>query len=248
MFKKINILLVLLLLFISVTAISAADDVDMNLTSDESNVDAVEVSNIHEDVLNSEYTVDSSNYGTYFDNGGNLKDNVKSGDTIKISGSFSNKNFIFNKTVNVVGESSNSLSNSVFTFLNGASGSSISNLKITNNADMSYGIFLNSASNCVIKDCTIVNKGKSSYPICLGNGANYNNVTDNKLTTSGADYGHCPRSTPTLLVSGSHNNYIAGNDLYVDDANAIYLSSYNGGPISGGDSNFNIIYKCFIND
>ena len=167
MFKKINILLVLLLLFISVTAISAADDVDMNLTSDESNVDAVKASDIPEDVLNSEYTVDSSNYGTYFDNDGNLKDNVKSGDTIKISGSFSNKNFIFNKTVNVVGESSNSMSNSVFTFLNGASGSSISNLKITNNADMSYGIFLNSASNCVIKDCTIVNEGRSSYPICL---------------------------------------------------------------------------------
>lgn len=243
MFKKINILLILLLIFISIAAISAADDVDMNLTSDESNVNAVEASNIPEDVLNSEYTVDSSNYGTYFDNDGNLKDNVKSGDTIKISGSFSNKNFIFNKTVNVVGESSNSMSNSVFTFLNGASGSSISNLKITNNADMSYGIFLNSASNCVIKDCTIVNKGRSSYPICLGNGANYNNVTGNKLTTSGADYGHGTRSTPTLLVSGSHNNYIAGNDLYVDDANAIYLSNYNGGPISGGDSNFNIIYN-----
>jgi parallel beta-helix repeat protein len=243
MFKKFNILLILLLLLISITAISAADDVDMNLTSDESNLDTVEVSNISDEVLSAEYSLSESDYGNYFDNDGNLKDNVNSGDTLRLSGSFSNKNFIFNKAVNVVGESSNSMSNSVFTFLNGASGSSISNLKISNDADMSYGIFLNSASNCVIKDCTIVNKGKSSYPICLANGANYNNVTGNSLKTSGADYGHGTRSTPTLLVSGSHNNYIADNDLQVDDANAIYLSSYNGGPISGGDSNFNTIYN-----
>jgi len=242
MFKKINILLILLLLFISIAAISAADDVDMNLTSDENNLDTVEASDIPDEVLTSEYSVSESNYGDYFDSNGNLKDNVNSGDTIKFSGSFSNKNFIFNKTVNVIGESSNSMSNSVFTFLNGASGSSVSNLKITNNADMCYGIFLNSASNCIIKDCIIVNKGKSSYPICLANGANHNNVTSNSLKTSGADYGHGTRSTPTLLVSGSHNNYIAGNDLQVDDANAIYLSSYSGGPVTGGDSNFNFIY------
>ncbi|MBR4447309.1 right-handed parallel beta-helix repeat-containing protein [Methanobrevibacter sp.] len=242
MLKKLNILLILLLLFISITAIGATEDADMNLTS-ENNLDTIEVCDISDEISASEYSVSESNYGNYFDANGNLKDNVKSGDTIKFSGSFSNKNFIFNKTVTVIGESSNSMSNSVFTFLNGASGSSISNLKITNNVDMSYGIFLNSASNCVIKDCTIVNKGKSSYPICLANGANYNNVTGNNLKTSGADYGHGTRSTPTLLVSGSHNNYIASNDLQVDDANAIYLSSYSGGPITGGDSNFNIIYN-----
>ena len=242
MFKKFNILLILLLIFMSVAAVSAADDIDMNLTSDENNIDAVGVSD-GEDILSAEYEVTNGNYGNYFDNNGNLKDNVNAGDTIKFSGSFSNKNFTFNKAVNVVGQSSNSMSNSVFTFLNGASGSSISNLKITNNVDMSYGIFLNSASGCVIKDCTIVNKGRSSYPICLANGANHNNVTGNILKTSGADYGHGTRSTPTLLVSGSHNNYIADNDLQVDDANAIYLSNFNGGPVTGGDSNFNVIYN-----
>ena len=243
MFKKINILLILLLLFISVTAVSAVDDGDMNLTSDENDLDAIGVSDIPEEILNSEYTVTNGDYGTYFNNDGTLKDNVKSGDTIKLSGSFSNRNFTFNTKVNVVGVNSD-IKSSVFTFLSGASGSSISNLKITNiDSDMHYGIFLNSASNCVISGCTIINKGKSSYPICLANGANYNNVTDNILKTSGADYGHGTRSTPTLLVSGSHHNYIANNDLEVWDANAIYLSSFSGGPVTGGDSNYNVIYN-----
>ena len=31
--------------------------------------------------------------------------------------------------------------------------------------------------------------------------------------------------------------------MEADDANGIYLSSYSGGPLKGGDSNFNIIYK-----
>ncbi len=246
MFKKFSILLILSLLFISVAAVSAAEDIDMNLTSDENNLDTVEVSDVPEEVLAEEYSVTSDSYGTYFDNNGNLKDNVKSGDTLKFSGSFSGKNFIFNRTVNVVGDKSYTMTNSMFTFLNGASGSTVSNLKIINDVDFTYGIFLNSASNCVIKGCTITNQGQSSFPICLGNEANYNNVTDNVLTTSGAFYGHGTRSTPTLLVSGSHYNYIANNKLFVDDANAIYLSSYpgtGGSPLKGGESNFNIIYN-----
>ena len=42
MFKKINIILILSLLFISVTAVSAVEDADMNLTSDEIIVDNLE--------------------------------------------------------------------------------------------------------------------------------------------------------------------------------------------------------------
>ncbi|MDO5814478.1 MAG: right-handed parallel beta-helix repeat-containing protein, partial [Methanobrevibacter sp.] len=250
MFKKINILLILLLLFISVTAVSAVDDGDMNLTSDENDLYTIGVQDISlseekvdidSDILSeSSVTINNGNYGNYFGDDGVYKGDASE---ITLSGSISSKNFIFNKTVVVSGDNSNNLENSVLTFLSGASGSSISNLKITNNVNEKYGIFLNSASNCVIKGCTIVTEGKSSYPICLGNDANHNNVTDNVLTTSGAFYGHGTRSTPTLLVSGSHYNYIANNEFHVDDANAIYLSSYVGGPLKGGNSNFNVIYN-----
>lgn len=231
----------------SVAAVSAVDDVNDTVGSDEVISDSLEsdyqedvslsVEEVQEDLSASQVTINSGNYNTYFDSNGKYKGD--SSDLV-FSGSFSGKNFTFEKPVTISGTGS-SFSDSIFTLLSGASGSTVSNLKITNNKDWTYGIFLNSASNCIIKDCTITNVGKSSYPICLGNGANYNNVTGNALKTSGADYGHGTRSTPTLLVSGSHHNILANNTMEVDDANAIYLSSYNGGPLAGGDSNYNLI-------
>ena len=260
MFKKFNILLILsLLIFISVSAVSAVEDGDVNLTSDEVHLDTIEVSDIQDEVsldeesnlntveeenilTSNEYTVTSSNYGTYFDDNGNVKSIVNSGDTIKLSGSFSSKKFIFNKTVNVVGENSD-MKNSIVTLLNGASGSIVSNLKIINTNEETYGIFLNGVSNCLVKQCNIDNNGRSSYPICVGNNANYNNITDNHLKTSGVNYGHGTRSTPALVLSGSHYNTLSNNFIEVDDANAIYLSVYNGGPLNGGNSNYNLIFN-----
>jgi len=247
MFKKFNILIILLLLLISITAVGAVDEVNDVVSSDEVIADNLEsdyqedaslsVDDVQEDLSAGSVTINNGNYNTYFDNNGKYKGDSSD---LTFSGSFSGKNFTFEKPVTISGSDS-SFSDSIFTLLSGASGSTVSNLKITNNKDLTYGIFLNSASNCVIKDCTITNVGKSSYPICLGNGANYNNVTGNALKTSGADYGHGTRSTPTLLVSGSHHNILANNTMEVYDANAIYLSSYNGGPLAGGDSNYNLI-------
>ena len=269
MSKKINICLVLLLLLVSVGAVSAAESLnETNVVGNEAIYDAVDVSsdvnsnhNSNEvltvddsqnQLESSSHTITDENYNQYFDLKGNLvSSNVKEGDTINLDGHFSSKNFIFNKKINVVGTSSNNMKNSMISLLSGASGSSISNLNIANTKAETYGIFLNSASNCVIQGCTIKNTGRASYAICVANGANHNNVTDNDLKTYGITYGHGTRSTPTLLVSGSHYNYIANNKVEVDDANGIYLSSYDGGPIKGGVSNFNIIYNntvmCNIN-
>ena len=269
MSKKINICLVLLLLLVSVGAVSAAESLnETNVVGNEAIYDAVDVSsdvnsnhNSNEVLTvddsqnrleSSSHTITDANYNQYFDLKGNLvSSKVNEGDTINLDGNFSSKNFIFNKKINVVGTSSNNMKNSMITFLSGASGSSISNLNIANTKAETYGIFLNSASNCVIQGCTIKNTGRASYAICVANGANHNNVTDNDLKTYGITYGHGTRSTPTLLVSGSHYNYIANNKVEVDDANGIYLSSYDGGPIKGGVSNFNIIYNntvmCNIN-
>ena len=269
MSKKINICLVLLLLLVSIGAVSAVENLnETNAVGNGAIYDTVEVSSDvntnhnSNDVLtvedsqnqleSSSHTINDANYNQYFDLKGNLvSSKVNEGDTINLDGNFSSKNFIFNKKINVVGTSSNNMKNSMISLLSGASGSSISNLNIANTKAETYGIFLNSASNCVIQGCTIKNTGRASYAICVANGANHNNVTDNDLKTYGITYGHGTRSTPTLLVSGSHYNYIANNKVEVDDANGIYLSSYDGGPIKGGVSNFNIIYNntvmCNIN-
>ena len=254
MVKKINIFLVLLLLILSISAVSAAADSDMmsgNETISDSSYysDGILSSDVEDNELLTagSHIVTSSNYNNYFSSKGQLISSaVNAGDTLKIDGSFSGKEFKFDKAVNVVGTSTNDMKNCVFTFYNSASGSTISNLKIANTQDGKYGIFLNNASNCIIQGCIINNTGMSSYDICIANQANYNNVSNNVLTSYGITYGHGTRSTPSLLLSDAHHNYIGDNVITCDDANAIYLSSYSGGPLTGGESNFNTIHNNVI--
>ena len=253
MIKKINIFLVLLLLLISISAVSAADDANSTVLSSNDAVDIAASdgdSLLFSDVASEElltssvHIVNSSSYYDYFTSKGVLIDSsINEGDTLQIDGSFSGKEFIFRSPVNVVGTSTNNLKECIFTFYEGASGSTISNLKIANTNEYSYGVFLNGAQNCTIKGCIINNTGASSYPICVANNANYNNVSDNVLNTYGRTYGHGTRSTPALLLCNAHYNYIGNNHIACDDANGIYLSSFEGGPLKGGESTFNTIYN-----
>ena len=248
MVKKINILVVLLLLLVSITAVSAADDLNETVDSepiDEEVIDNVLTSVGDEEVIASGFhTVDKNNYSSYFDaRNGELKDSVNEGDTINFEGDFSDIQFNFKKPVNIVGNDNNKLVNCMFTFSDGASGSSIANLNICNTNEATYGIFLNGVNNCIVQNCFINNTGASSYAICLANNAKYNNVTYNNFNAYGITYGHGTRSTSPVLISGAHHNYIANNIVGCDDANGIYLSSYSGGPLRGGDSNFNIIFN-----
>lgn len=247
MFKKISIFIFLFLLLLAIGTVSAVDDVNITSSNNDVGSDVLEMSDCQEDInilSKSSHTVNSGNYNNYFDGNGNLNStSVKEGDTIILNGDFSKKNFIFNKKLNIEGGSANSLNGVKVILLSGASNSTVSNLKITNNDDFEYGIFLNGASYCVISNCVIKNKGKSSFPIVLGNGANHNNVTNNKLTTHGITYGHGTRSTSPMLISGSHYNYIANNMIHSADANGIYLSDYKTEVVSGGKSNYNTIFN-----
>lgn len=251
MFKKINFILVLLLLLVSVGAVSAADDLNETVGSDGAVFDEISsedalTSNDDGETYSSEsssYTVNASNYNTYFNSKGEATSSVKSGDIINIDGKFNNKNFTFKTPVNIIGAESNDLKNCVFTFYGEASGSNISSLKIANTLDYHYGIFLNGANNCLITGCDIYNKGQSSYTVCVANNANYNNVTNNKLATWGVREGYASWSIPPVVLTGAHYNYIANNDINCGDVNGIYLSSFSGGPLKGGYSNFNMIYN-----
>ena len=248
--KKTKIFLVLLLLLVSVGAVSAADDTNDIISSNDNvsdvsfDLDVLTSDDVvNEDVLSYDsHTIADDNYYSYFNNKGNLiSTSVKENDTLIISGELKDKNFIIQKSVNIMGADDVKLQNCMFTLSGGASGSSISNLNIYNTKETTYGIFLNGVSKCVIHDCFIRNTGASSYTICIANDANYNNVTNNVLQTYGITYGHGSRSTSPLIISGAHYNYIADNDIQCDDANGIYLSKFSGGPLKGGDSNFNII-------
>ena len=252
MIKKINIFLVLLLLFISVSAVSAMDDDNLtDVTGSEAIDDTLEVSvenldsNSDEVLKSASHTITSDNYNQYFDSKGKLvSTKINSGDTLNFDGSFSDAKFTFEKQVNIVGTSSNKMKNVMFSLLKGSSGSSISNLNIVNNKAEYSGVFLNAVSNCTVQNCLINNTGRASYCIAVVNGATFNNIIDNDLKAYGITYGHGTRSTPPLLLSGSHYNYVANNHVEADDANAIYLSSFDASPIHpGGISNFNTIYN-----
>ena len=260
MIKKINILLVLLLLVLSISAVSAADDANSTVMSSNEATDIVasdESVLLSSDAGDNElltsavHVVNSSNYRNYFTSKGVFIDSsINKGDILKFDGKFSGSKdgleFKFGSPVNIVGSSTNDMKECIFTFTEGASGSTISNLKIANVNDYHYGIFLNGANDCTIQGCFINNTGQSSYTICVANNAQNNNVSNNVLSAYGITYGHGTRSTPPLLLSGAHYNYIGGNQIYCDDANGIYLSSYEGGPLKGGESTFNIIYNNII--
>ena len=219
--KKISFILALLLLLVTIGTVSAADDLNDTIASDDK---AILEEVTQEDVLTSNsHTINKTNYDSYFNpSTGELKDStINDGDTINLDGSFSNVNFVFNKSVNIVGTSKNSLKGCTVTLNNGASGSSISMLNIYNSAQYKYGIFLNGATNCLVQGCFVNNTGASAYAICLGNGANYNNITNNNFHEYGITYGHGTRSTSPILISGSHYNYIANNDITCWDANGI---------------------------
>ena len=187
--------------------------------------------------------MNSSTYSNYFNKGNFISSSINAGDTLQIDGNFKDTNFTFRNPVKIVGTSTNNMKNCVFSFYEGASGSTISNLKITNTKTYYYGIFLNGASNCTIQGCIINNTGSSSYTICVANNANYNTVSNNVLNTYGSTYGHGTRSTPPVLLCNAHYNHIENNYITCEDANAIYLSSFEGGPLKGGVSTFNTIFN-----
>lgn len=238
-------LAIFLVSLFAVSAVGAADNNVTNISNfDNENLEVIDVKMSDEISSSNSHNIDSDNYNTYFNNEGVLKSNVVSdNDTINIVDNFSEKKFIFNKPINVVGFSSNNFKNCIFTFNAEASGSNISNLNIFNTKDNNIGIFLNGASNCLINNCFINNTGKESFAICVANGANNNSITNNKLTAYGKTYGHGTRSTTPLLISGSDYNFISNNIINCDDANGIYLSRFEYQYIDVGLSNYNIIYN-----
>ena len=244
-YKKGLVFLCLIICLFSIASVCASDINETVVANEDQSEELISVENQTDETLSSNsHNINTDNYDDYFDNEGKLISlNINDGDTVYIEGTFNTKNFIFNKSVDIIGLDYNYLKNCMFTFNGASSGSIISNLNIFNTKETTYGIFLNGTSNCVITNCFINNTGASSYAVCVANNANHNNITNNNLNAYGITYDQGTRSTSPLLVNGAHYNYIANNQIGCDDANAIYLSSYSGGLLKGGNSNFNWIYN-----
>ena len=125
MSKRINILLVSLLLLLSIGAVSAAniengtDFISTEATQGTLDVSADEGMGLSSNVVDSDnlkassHTITDANFNQYFDKDGNVVSSaIKEGDTIILDGSFSSKSFTFKKPIHVVGTSTNSMKNS----------------------------------------------------------------------------------------------------------------------------------------
>ena len=156
MIKKLNIVLILfVLLIVSLGAVSAADNVNETLGTNE-------ISQGDEILTASQHTVTSSNYNSYFSGSGELIGSaVNTGDTLTLSGDFSGKDFIINKNITVAG-SGGTITNGIVKLTSGASGSAVHDLKIRNTEDFHQGIYLLGATNCAIYNNNIVNNIKVS--------------------------------------------------------------------------------------
>ena len=79
----------------------------------------------------SEYTVSEDNYDEYFDENDHIKDTVVDGDTLVLTGDFNDKNFRINKNITLTSNGV-TIYNGTVSLITGASGSTVSNLKIIN--------------------------------------------------------------------------------------------------------------------
>lgn len=196
------------------------------------------------------FTVDVNNYDNYFDEDGNLKDNVENGYTLILTGDFNEKSFIINKNITFTGNGA-TIYKGVVVLVKGASGSTVSNLKIINlDCTDKQGIILNEVTNCLIKNNNITCSGASSFPIALNPGSNNNVISDNILKAGGISLEGSTKSTCGLVLGGANYNLIKNNYIEVDDANGIYFSEYGSGAFVGGKSNNNIVLnntvKCMV--
>ena len=242
MVKKIKFSLILLLLvFITLGAVSAAEDVnttaDNNLISD---------SAVSYEPISYNYFSDSDIMTasvSHSVSSCNLKSSsVNSGDTMNLDGSFSGKKFILNKQLNVVGTSTNSMRDCTVVLLSEASGSTVSHLNIVNNGVDKQGVFIVGATNCNVHDNKITCSGVSSFPIALNPGSHHNIISNNIISSSG-DTGIHNKSLCSIVFGGANYNTISNNQISVEDANAIYGSAYDSGAFIGARSYNNVVFN-----
>ena len=230
----------------NVSEISIDDNINLDKTLNELNIneDTVNNNSIHTITEDNYYDyfkdagfIDGSNY-TYYNSSNLINHNVKVGDTLDLSGEFRNKSFIFTKSLTITSSLNNAyLYDCQIAFLNSNTCSSyISNLNIENHVDEKTAILSMNSSNIIILNNNIFSTGRSAYPIFLSRNTTNSSVLTNIVKTSigqGGAWQH-----PGILLGGSDYNYIANNDVTVEDSNGIYLSEY-----SGGVSHHNMIFN-----
>ena len=187
-----------------------------------------------DEILASTIQFTESKYSTYFNASGNIiPGKLKAGDTLDFSGTFTNKMFIINIPLTITSTGGTQLTDCGFKFINGASGSSISNIKARQISVADRPIFeARDVSNLTFRNNDIFSNQTGSYPMTFGNVTKLN-IFNNKLQvnkiTNNTNYGQ-----PSAMVfRNSGNCNISGNEVITNDSNGIYFTGYGGGSSMG---------------
>ena len=175
--------------------------------------------------LASEITFSESDYSAYFSSNGNIiSGKLKSGDTLDFSGQFTNKTFIINIPLVITSSDDTAhLTNCVFSFINGSSGSSISNMKMNTSVTDKSLISVSDVNDMTLKNNNLFSSGTGSHPMTFSK-VNRMNIYNNTLQTTGYVEGWGHPSAMVLRNAGYCN--ITCNTVITNDSNGIYFTGY----------------------
>ena len=189
------------------------------------------------EILASTIQFTESKYSTYFNSNGNIiAGKLKAGDTLDFSGKFTDKMFIINIPLIITSTKGTAqFTNCGFSFINGSSGSSISNLKMNNSVADRPLIAASDVSDMEIYNNDLFASGRGSHPMAFSR-VNRLHIYRNTLQTTGYVQGWGHPSAMVLNNAGSCN--ITQNTVITNDSNGIYFSGYtaNTGMGAGGDA------------
>ena len=189
-YKKVGLLL--LILFVGISVVSASDDFDDNTleqtyesqqVTESNSYDNIENTNINENLNDDEdttpVTVTNANYDA-------VMGSLSNYDTITFDDTFTGKTMNINAPVTITATSTAQFTDSQISIT--VSGVTISNLNIENtNIDGSV-ITATNVNNIILDSNTIVTNNENNYEKAIGitfNNVNESNITNNIITVSG---------------------------------------------------------------
>ena len=188
-----------------------------------------------EDVLASTVRFKENQYSTYFNGSGNIiSGKLKAGDTLDFSGTFTNKIFIINIPLTITcTDGTVLLKDCEFKFINGSSGSNISNLKANQISVANRPIIEGQGiSNLTFSNNELFSNQSKSYPMTFNNIAGFkilNNKVSCNVYTSDTGWGQ-----PSAMVFRNAGNCnLSGNTVITNDSNGIYFTGYGGSSAMG---------------
>lgn len=202
--------------------VSSVDSIDDEINSGA--IDNLGASN-GVDNLASTITFTESDYSTYFSSNGKIiSGKLKSGDTLNFKGQFTNKTFIINIPLVITSSDGTAqLFDCQFSFINGSSGSSISNMKMNTSVVDKSLISVSDVNDMTLRNNYLFSSGSGSHPMTFTK-VNRMNIYSNTLKTTGYVQGWGHPSAMVFRNAGSCN--ITRNTVITNDSNGIYFTAY----------------------